>query len=80
MRFIKKYFLWIIAVLISVIFIKTIVFTKNPNIKYEIYQVKRGEISETVSATGKIVPVNTVDLSFAQSGRIKNIFVKKERK
>lgn len=61
----------IILILTYFIFIKN----KNSNIKFITEKVSRGEIVETVTATGTVNPVTTVLVGTQVSGTIKNIFV-----
>ncbi len=51
-------------------------FVKEKQPIYFTEKVKRGEIVEEVSATGKIKPSQKVELQFKNPGKIKNIFVK----
>ena len=51
-------------------------FTKKPDVKYTTAEVVRGEILQTVSATGTVEAETKLDLRFINSGRIKEINVK----
>lgn len=51
-------------------------FTKKPDVKYTTAEVVRGEILQTVSATGAVEAETKLDLRFINSGRIKEINVK----
>ena len=51
-------------------------FTKEPDVKYTTVEVARGEILQTVSATGTVEAETKLDLRFMNSGRIKEINVK----
>jgi len=51
-------------------------FTKTPEPKYTTAEVVRGEILQTVSATGTVEAETKLDLRFINSGRIKEINIK----
>ncbi|MCK4592087.1 efflux RND transporter periplasmic adaptor subunit [Candidatus Parcubacteria bacterium] len=51
-------------------------FTKKPDVKYTTAEVVRGEILQTVSATGTVEAETKLDLRFMNSGRIKEINIK----
>ena len=51
-------------------------FTKTPAPKYTTAEVVRGEILQTVSATGTVEAETKLDLRFMNSGRIKEINIK----
>jgi HlyD family secretion protein len=51
-------------------------FTKKPDVKYTTTEVVRGEILQTVSATGTVEAETKLDLRFMNSGRIKEINIK----
>lgn len=74
--FLKKYFLWILVIFSGLIFLRVLILNNTQKANHEIIEAKIGNISEKVSATGKIEPIESVDLSFTQPGKVKNIFVK----
>ncbi len=51
-------------------------FTKKEGPKYTTAEAERGEVVQTVSATGTVEAAGSVDLSFANSGKIKEIDIK----
>ncbi len=51
-------------------------FTKKDGPKYTTAEVTRGEVVQTVSATGTVEAAGSVDLSFINSGKIKEIDIK----
>ena len=51
-------------------------FTKKPEPKYTTVKVARGEVLQTVSATGTVEAETKLDLRFMNSGKIKEINVK----
>jgi RND family efflux transporter MFP subunit len=71
----KKIFrpLFIIPLVIVaiVVIVATGVFAKKPT--YQFFTVERGDVAQTVSVTGNTTPVNSLDLSFQQSGKITSV-------
>lgn len=51
-------------------------FQPEPQTSYITETVKRGDISQTVSATGEISPSNLVSVGAQASGQIKKLYVK----
>ena len=51
-------------------------FTKKPQVKYTTAKVERGEVLQTVSATGAVEAATKLDLRFVNSGKIEKINVK----
>jgi HlyD family secretion protein len=51
-------------------------FTKKPQINYMTAKVERGEVLQTVSATGAVEAATKLDLRFVNSGKIEKINVK----
>lgn len=43
---------------------------------FDFAEVRRGDILQEVSVTGRVKPASEVDLAFEKSGRIENVFVK----
>ncbi len=66
----------IIALILAVAVYAILSFTKKPDVKYTTAEVVRGEILQTVSATGAVEAETKLDLRFINSGRIKEINVK----
>jgi HlyD family secretion protein len=77
---IKKFTKWGI-VLILIVAIGGFVFyktqNKGDNKEYVTSKVVRGDLSQTVSATGVVKPLTELDLSFSASGKIIEILVEK---
>lgn len=71
----KKNIIIIAAILIAVV-IAILNFSKKPETKYTIAQVARGEILQTVSATGTVEAAKKLDLNFVNSGKVQKIDVK----
>lgn len=69
----KTYIILIIIVLI----IGVVFYFKNkkPKVEYTTAKAEKGTLSQTVSATGKLVAPYQVDLSFKISGRIQKLYV-----
>ena len=66
----------IITIVLSIGVYVAYSFTKTPEPKYTTAEVVRGEILQTVSATGTVEAETKLDLRFMNSGRIKEINVK----
>lgn len=73
----KKVIKWIIVVLILVILSTALFFffRKKPGTEYTTAPVERGDVVQTVSATGEIADNNELILNFEVGGRIDKIFV-----
>ena len=73
----RKRTIIIIIILVLVIGVyATYSFTKKPAPKYTTVEVVKGEILQTVSATGTVKAETKLDLRFMNSGRIKEINIK----
>jgi RND family efflux transporter MFP subunit len=59
-------------IVIIIVIIATGVFAKKPT--YQFFTVGRGDVAQTVSVTGNTTPVNNLDLSFQQSGKITAVY------
>jgi len=70
----KWWIIFILAVIVAVwgMGIKTVKSTKK---NFVTMDIKRGDVSQTVTATGEIMPVNTVSVGSQVSGTIEEIFV-----
>lgn len=51
--------------------------SKNPDAGIEVEKITRGDVMQTVSVTGEVVPVEYANLSFQGVGRVSGIFVEK---
>lgn len=80
----KKNKIWFLRhkwlTLLIVAFVATVFFivgkdSKNTDKKYITSNISRGDISQIVTATGEIMPVNTVNVGSQVSGTIEDIFV-----
>lgn len=76
MKFLKNK-TWLTAIL-TIIFILFLLisfrFIKNG--KYETFEVKSNDFTQTVTVSGKVVPTQEINLGFEISGEISNVFVK----
>jgi HlyD family secretion protein len=72
----KKSIIIIATVILSIAVFAAYNFTKKPDVKYTTVEVVRGEILQTVSATGTVEAETKLDLRFMNSGRIKEINIK----
>lgn len=66
----------IIAAVLLVVAIAFLNFSKKPEPKYTTAEVTRGEILQTVSATGAVEAAKKLDLNFVNSGKVQEIDVK----
>lgn len=64
-----------IAVLVSIIIVYTIVKPSVPNYEYVTQQVSRGDVVKTVSASGKLRALNTINVGSEISGQVTNVYV-----
>lgn len=76
MKFSKKHIIWasviLVAIGVSIFFLSG----KKPADTQNTTTVKRGDIIQEVSVTGRVKAASTVDLGFEKSGRIQNVYVK----
>ena len=72
----KRTIIIIIILILAIGVYAVFSFTKKPEPKYTTVEVTRGEILQTVSATGTVEAETKLDLRFINSGRIKEINVK----
>ncbi len=49
--------------------------TSEKELAYAIEKAERGEIKQTVSVTGTVVPAKQIDLEFEKSGKLQNLYV-----
>ena len=80
----KRFFMWIWrkkwwvllgAIIILLVIWMTVGFHIKKKKKYITIDITRGDITQTVTATGEIQPVNTVNVGSQVSGTIEDIFV-----
>ncbi|MFA6096382.1 MAG: efflux RND transporter periplasmic adaptor subunit [Candidatus Paceibacterota bacterium] len=71
----KRNIIIAVAVLLIII-IAFFSFSKKPEPKYTTAQVTRGEVLQTVSATGTVEAAKKLDLNFVNSGKVQEINVK----
>jgi len=71
----KKWWVLIIILLVGVIVFAIISSRSSKKKDYITVDITRGDITQTVTATGEIQPVNTVNVGSQVSGTIENIFV-----
>lgn len=75
----KKVAITIVALFMAVVAFAALKFTvfrkHEPDISFTTARVKRGKISNTVTATGTLEAIETVDVGTQVSGVIKNIYV-----
>jgi multidrug efflux pump subunit AcrA (membrane-fusion protein) len=62
MKYLKNKILWGAVVVILIIILISNLFIKNNG--FETVAVKRGDLNQSVTVSGKIVPAQEVDLSF----------------
>ena len=76
LKFSKKQIIWTIT--ITVIAIIGILFfnSHKTTAPQNTFIIKRGDVIQEVSVTGRVKAASTVDLSFEKSGRIQNVYVK----
>ena len=72
----KRTIIIIIILILAVTSYAVFSFTKKPELKYTTAEVVRGEIMQTVSATGTVKAETKLDLRFMNFGRIKEVNVK----
>ncbi len=68
--------IYIIGGIILIIIFGYLIFGGSKKSSYEYVEVKRGEVMQEVSVTGKIKPVDDVDLAFQRTGKVSQINVK----
>lgn len=67
----KKYLILIIIILIIIIAgLGYFIWSKKSNGNGQIYTVQLKDFTQTVSASGKVIPAQSVDLSFNRNGRV----------
>jgi HlyD family secretion protein len=81
--FLKNFFSWIwrkkwwvlLIIVIVIVIIGIVKVNKTKKKNYITLDITRGDITQTVTATGEIQPVNTVNVGSQVSGTIEDIFV-----
>ncbi|MDF7775847.1 efflux RND transporter periplasmic adaptor subunit [Sphingomonas sp. AOB5] len=73
----RRYLKWLIAgvVLIAAIFLLARYFGGSEEVKYSTQDVERGNLTVTVSATGKLAPTNQVQVGSELSGLVEVVYV-----
>ncbi len=71
----KKWWILLCAIIVVLIIWATVGFHIKKKKKYITLDITRGDITQTVTATGEIQPVNTVNVGSQVSGTIEEIFV-----
>jgi HlyD family secretion protein len=71
-KFIKKPIFFIPAIIV-IITVAIILFSGSSEPTYETTAVVRGDVIQEVSATGRVKPVESVDLAFEKSGKVSAI-------
>jgi len=69
MRLTKKQ-IYIISSVVVIIIAAVMFFSRSKTPAYAYVEVKRGDISQEVSATGKVKPAEAVDLAMEKSGKV----------
>ena len=74
MKLLKNKWFWIATLIIFLIAI-TLIFSlkKNPKENYIFYQVQKGDLMQTVDASGDLTSIQKVDLSFETAGTVDGI-------
>lgn len=75
LRRVIKWFIWLVVIVAVVAGAYGFTREKSSNVRYETQPVTRGDLLVTVSATGTLAPVNTVDVGIEVSGTIKTVKV-----
>ncbi len=77
LSFIKKHLVLSVigSIVIVVVVASTIFFSTRSTQQYQFTTVERGSIAEEVSVTGKVVPVDDINLAFEQNGKIGKIYL-----
>lgn len=72
----KKKVLIAVAVVFAFLFVKAAFFGSKETVTYLTVQAKRGDIAQSVEATGEVFAANLVDVGAQVSGQIDKLFVK----
>lgn len=76
-KFFKKKRFWLILVIVLVIaFMGYFLFTPSQKIVYTTEEAVKGDLQQTVSATGAVESAHEISLTFKTSGKIAGVFVK----
>ncbi|MFA5997431.1 MAG: HlyD family efflux transporter periplasmic adaptor subunit [Candidatus Paceibacterota bacterium] len=70
MKFSKKQLIWAGVIITIVAIIVLINSSKKPAANPNTTTVKRGDITQEVSVTGRVIPTSAVDLAFEKAGRV----------
>lgn len=71
----KKWLVLVLVLLVAIIVLGVLSVRAKKKKNYITLDISRGDITQTVTATGEIQPVNTVNVGSQVSGTIENIFV-----
>ena len=74
MKLTKKQVYIIGGIVLAIIF-SYLIFGGSDNSSYDYVEVKRGDVIQEVSVTGKVRPVESVDLAFQRGGKVSQINV-----
>lgn len=72
----KKYWIWILAILLVLIIFGVNYFAKDDTLKVAIEEVEKKDIIETVSGSGKIYPETEIKINPDATGELTSLFVK----
>ncbi len=71
----KKYIIWIIIILAVAGGVFYFINSRKPKTEYTTETASRGDLAQTVSVTGEIIPENQAELSFQVGGEISRVYV-----
>jgi len=71
----KKIIVWIVIIAVVVGGLVLYFSSRKQEVEYTTEEVKKGDLAQTVSVTGEIIPENQSDLSFQVGGEISQIYV-----
>jgi len=72
----RKTIIWAAVGAVALVGIVYFAFLRKPKTQYNTFEVKRGELKQTVSATGTLKSNDTISLNFETSGRVREVDVK----
>src|SRR3989338_3779140 len=76
MQLSKKQIIWGIIIIAIIIAGYFIVSNKEGSVVPNTTTIKRGDVIQEVSVTGRVKPTSTVDLGFEKSGRVAGVYVR----
>ncbi len=74
-KILKKPLILVPLILVVVLIVGLIVFRKK-QLPYEFVTVKKSDLVQEVSVTGRVKPAEDVNLAFEQGGKIKRVYAK----